>query len=211
MRWREFMDALAEFQKLIEVSDTLMGDTGCKWDREQTFETLKTYLLEECYEVLDEVDSKNPTGLIEELGDLFYIIIFFAKVGEKEKKFSLNQILQQVREKLIYRHPHVFGDGKLDTLESIKDQWIALKEKEKSYRKSKLEGIPLNMPALLRTKKVLEKMGKPLDVAAITEEQLAETLFSLCERAEKSHINPELALSKYLKKKEEIFRSEEAS
>lgn len=205
------MDAVVEFKKLIDVSDTLMGENGCKWDHKQTFETLKIYLLEECYEVLDEVDSVNHKGLVEELGDLLYVIIFFAKIGEKEEKFSLQEILHQVREKLIYRHPHVFGEKKLDTLESIKDQWASLKEKEKAHRKSKLEGIPLHMPALLRAKKMIEKMGNSDQVQTITEEQLAQALYSLSEQAEKSNLDPELVLQKTLKEKERIFRAKEAS
>lgn len=202
------MQTTLEFQKLIEVAETLMGENGCKWDHKQTFETLRTYLLEECYEVLDEVDSKNDKALIEELGDLFYIIIFFAKIGEKEQKFSLYDILHQVREKLIYRHPHVFGEKKLDTLESIKEQWNALKEKEKSHRKSKFEGIPRNMPALLRAKKIVEKINPP-ELPKISEEELAEELFVLSQRAVNSNINPELALLKTLQEKERAFRKEE--
>jgi len=204
------MGLVEEFKKIVEVSNALMGEKGCLWDRKQTFDTLKTYLLEESYEVLDAVDKQDHHNLLEELGDLFYIIVFFAKVAEKEDKFTLEEVIARVREKLIYRHPHVFGETQLDTIEAIKEQWDALKEDEKAHRKSKLDGIPKTMPALAKAQKFAEVMAQEVvQTVPSDEEELGRMLYEIAYAAKKQKLNAELALSKELLRREESFRKEE--
>lgn len=105
-------DVVEEFKALLQVTDRLMGPGGCPWDQEQTLVSMRGSLLEEAYEVLEALDEENYPHLTEELGDLLYNIIFLCTLGEKEKKFTTLKVIQTIREKLIERHPHVFGEGK---------------------------------------------------------------------------------------------------
>jgi len=211
------MSVQEEFKKIIEVADALMGEGGCIWDHKQTLESLKAYMLEEMYEVLDAVDTADDHNLVEELGDLFYLIVFMAKVGEKEKRFELAEVIACVRKKLIYRHPHVFGESGAKTTEQIKEQWELLKAQEKSERTSQLDGIPKALPSLTFAQKVAGKVEKsPLKKKAHAytfenEEELGKMLFEVAYAAKKGKFNAELALRQEVMKQEASFREYEST
>ena len=107
---------MKEFDRLIEIADALHGPNGCPWDKKQTFQSLRPHVLEEVHELLDSIDEEDFKGMVEELGDILFQILFFAKLGEKSKTFTLEEIITIVSEKLVRRHPHVFGDLKVRDL-----------------------------------------------------------------------------------------------
>ncbi len=126
---------MQQFDALVAVAERLLGPEGCPWDHKQTFESLKAYILEESQEVVEAVDSGVAKDMAEELGDLLYVILFYAKLGERDQRFSLADILDTVREKLVRRHPHVFGDVKAETLEEIEANWKRIKQEEKALNR----------------------------------------------------------------------------
>ncbi len=148
-----------EFQALAEVMDRLRGEDGCPWDRKQTFETLKTFLIEEVYEVLEAIDKGSPKGLKEELGDLLMHIFFLAQIAKEKGQFDIYDVGRSAVTKMINRHPHVFGDGKASTPEEVELNWSDLKrrEKGKSEATSLLDDIPLHLPALLRAYRLTQR------------------------------------------------------
>jgi len=143
-----------EFEKLIDVLNTLLAPDGCEWDREQTHESLIPYLLEETHEVIEAIENRNMDALKEELGDLMLHIIFQAKLSEKEGYFNISDSLKNISSKLIRRHPHVFSDDSDDSYK--KGNWESTKKKEKG-RKSVLEGVPISLPSLTKAQRVQEK------------------------------------------------------
>ena len=142
-----------EFKKLTEIVNTLMGENGCPWDKVQTRESLKPYLIEEAYETLEALDGNNPEEIKEELGDLLYQILFHAKISENKKEFNITDVIESISNKMEHRHPHVFKKGTLETPDEVATQWeeIKIKEKGKAGRKSVLDGIPSYLPSLLRS------------------------------------------------------------
>ena len=149
----------AEFKKLTEIVNTLMGENGCPWDKVQTRESLKPYLIEEAYETLEALDGNNPEEIKEELGDLLYQILFHAKISENKKEFNITDVIESISNKMEHRHPHVFKKGTLETPDEVAAQWeeIKIKEKGKAGRKSVLDGIPSYLPSLLRSQKLQKK------------------------------------------------------
>lgn len=143
------------FDDLLKIQDRLMAKNGCPWDREQTLETLKKYLLEECYEVLEAIETKDYNELRKELGDVLYQIIFESKIASLQKKFTIYDVIDGLCRKMITRHPHVFGTKDLKTAKEVKKNWE--KEKKKEGVKSVLKGIPKNMPALARSFRITER------------------------------------------------------
>jgi len=133
-----------EFKKLIEIVDILMGENGCPWDKVQTRESLKPYLVEETYETLEALDGNNPEEIKEELGDLLYQILFHAKISENKNEFDITDVIESISNKMVHRHPHVFKEKNLETPDQVVNQWEEIKTKEKSKigRKSALDGIP---------------------------------------------------------------------
>ena len=152
----------AAFKKLTEIVDTLMGDNGCPWDKVQTRESLKPYLVEETYETLEALDSNNPEEIKEELGDLLYQVLFHAKISENKNEFNITDVVESISDKMVHRHPHVFKEENLETPEEVVTQWeeIKSKEKGKENRKSVLDGIPPHLPGLLRAQKLQKKAAK---------------------------------------------------
>ena len=148
-----------EFKKLTEIVNTLMGENGCPWDKVQTRESLKPYLVEEAYETLEALDGNNPEEIKEELGDLLYQILFHAKISENKKEFNITDVIESISNKMEHRHPHVFKKGTLETPDEVATQWeeIKIKEKGKVGRKSVLDGIPSHLPGLLRSQKLQKK------------------------------------------------------
>ena len=148
-----------EFKKLTEIVNTLMGENGCPWDKVQTRESLKPYLIEEAYETLEALDGNNPEEIKEELGDLLYQILFHAKISENKKEFNITDVIESISNKMEHRHPHVFKKETLETPDEVATQWeeIKIKEKGKVGRKSVLDGIPSYLPSLLRSQKLQKK------------------------------------------------------
>ncbi len=151
-----------EFQKLSEIVDKLMSENGCPWDRVQTRETLKPYLVEECYETLEALDENDPEKIKDELGDLMYQILFHSKISEQKNEFGIQDVVKTISEKMIRRHPHVFEEASAETPDQVVDQWEEIKKTEKasSQRDSALSGIPPHLPALARSQKLQKKAAK---------------------------------------------------
>ncbi|MEI7704240.1 MAG: nucleoside triphosphate pyrophosphohydrolase [Deltaproteobacteria bacterium] len=163
-------------ERLVAIMARLRGPDGCPWDREQTLATLRPYVLEETYEVLEAIDAGDPEAHREELGDLLLQIVFQARLAEEEGRFDFAGVADAISEKLLSRHPHVFGDGAREaddrpgpTAPDVRDadgvlkQWAALKRKEneaKGRGKSVLEGVPREMPALARAERLAEKASR---------------------------------------------------
>ncbi len=190
-----------------------MGPDGCPWDRQQTLVSMRESILEEACEVIEAVDEGSDIDLIEELGDLLYNVIFFCKLGEMEGRFTTQEAIGRICDKLILRHPHVFGENKLADSAAVMEQWEKIKQEEKSHRKSLLDGIPKGLPALSRAYKITGKMDKAgFDVNEdqklfTSEEELGELLWELVRQARHRKINPEMALRKEMVNQERAFRN----
>jgi MazG family protein len=144
-------------ERLIEIMARLRAPDGCAWDREQTPVTLKPQMLEECYEVLEAIDSGSAEHLTEELGDLLLHVVFQAQIAREAGEFTFADVANGVAEKLIRRHPHVFGDIKVTDPAAIVAQWNELKKVEKPERESALDGVPRALPALMRAEALQKK------------------------------------------------------
>ena len=137
-----------KFNELVEIIAKLRAPDGCKWDREQTHTTLKQNFIEETYEALDAIDANDMPHLKEELGDVLLQVVLHAQIAKEEGAFNIDDVAEGIAKKLVYRHPHVFGDVKVSSTKEILDNWEKLKSKEKSHRKSAMDGISPSLPAL---------------------------------------------------------------
>lgn len=222
------------FSDLVALMAKLRGPEGCPWDRKQTPESLKPFLVEECYEVIDALDEGSPTKVKEELGDLLFQIIFHARIAEEQGSFTINDVISSNIEKMVRRHPHVFGDVQLSTDKEVLVHWEEIKKKEKGYeeRKSVLEGVPRHLPSLLRAHSLQERAARvgfdwnSIDAALpkldeeITEfkeslskedpvgieEELGDIFFMLVNISRFLGVNPEDALRKTISKFIHRFR-----
>ena len=165
--------------RLLEVMDTLRRE--CPWDREQTFDTLRNNTIEEVYELADAITDKNMEGIKEELGDLLLHVTFYSKLGEEQGAFDYTDVANGVCDKLIYRHPHVYGDIHADTPDEVKQNWEALKLRKKKRKSGTLGGVPVSLPAMVKAFRVGEKAAavgfdweKHEDVWAKVKEELME-------------------------------------
>ena len=223
------------FQKLVELMEALRGPEGCPWDRKQTPESLKPFLVEECYEVIDALDEGKPDKIKEELGDLLFQILFHARIAEEDGQFSMQDVITSIHEKMTRRHPHVFGDEKLSTDKEVLANWEEIKKKEKGHedRKSILEGVPKELPSLLRAHRLQERAARvgfdwnhlnealpKLDEeiaefkeslreenAGKIEEELGDLFFTLVNISRFLGVNPDEALRKTISKFIHRFRS----
>jgi MazG family protein len=157
-------DAAAKFGELVEIMARLRAPGGCPWDRKQTFDSIKPYLLEEAYEVMDAIDRRDWTGLSEELGDLLLQPVFFAQMAAEETKFTITDALDAINTKLIRRHPHVFADGTAEKPEDVKLRWDEIKQQENDQKgklraASILEDVPRALPALVEAEKISSKVA----------------------------------------------------
>ncbi len=213
------------FEELVEIMARLRGENGCPWDREQTSESIKPYLVEETYEVLEAIDEQDPEKLQEELGDLALQIVFHARMAEEAGAFTITEVLIGINEKLRRRHPHIFGDVKAETAQEVLFNWEQIKKQERQNAKGKasiLDGVPRELPALLRAHRLQEKASRvgfdwteARQVLQKVEEELAELkaameeersdrmeaelgdlLFSLVNLSRFLSVNPEEALRK---------------
>jgi len=154
------------FRKLVELMDTLREPGGCPWDREQTRETLKPMLIEEAHEVLEALDSGDPEEICEELGDLLFQVIFHSRIGKERGEFDAYEVCRRVYEKMVGRHPHVFGDASFDNSEELLKHWEEIKAAEKvrsgseKRKKSLLDGVPETLPAVYTTYQLTSKASR---------------------------------------------------
>ncbi len=216
------------FEGLLEIMKRLRSPDGCPWDREQDMKTLKPYIIEEAYEVLEAIDDDNMVEIKEELGDLLLQVVFLSELASESNDFDINDVISGISEKLLRRHPHVFGDEKSDTAEEVVKNWASIKidEKKAKGKKTVLDGVPAHMPALLRAHRLTEKASrvgfdwthiddifKKLDEeigefeeAVATkdvskmEDELGDVIFSLVNISRFLEINPEESLKKTIRK-----------
>ena len=152
-----------DFDKLVEVVNRLRGDDGCPWDRAQTHDSIKQYLIEEAFEVIEALENSDDSELCEELGDLLLHIVFHARIASERNAFDIDDVANGIVEKIIGRHPHVFGEGSAKTASEVLEEWERIKLKEKRERKkepSLLDGLPISMPALLVAQRIQEKAAR---------------------------------------------------
>ena len=146
-----------QLQELVALIQRLRAPDGCPWDRKQTRQDIGKYLLDECYEVMDALAEDDPAHIQEELGDLLFQILFIAEISAEAGEFSLSDVMQGIREKMIRRHPHVFGDVKVESVQDVKDNWQEIKKKERGGQapgENPFGGIPRSVPALKRAHKI---------------------------------------------------------
>lgn len=141
--------------RLLEVMNTLRRE--CPWDREQTFDSLRSNTIEETYELADTITDHNMEGIKEELGDLLLHVVFYSKLGEEEGAFDFGDVADALCDKLIYRHPHVYGDIHANTPDQVKENWEALKLRKKNRRSGTLGGVPRSLPAMVKAYRMGEK------------------------------------------------------
>jgi XTP/dITP diphosphohydrolase len=143
------------FRRLLEIMDELREK--CPWDKKQTLESLRRLTIEETYELGDAILQGDLIGIKKELGDLMLHIVFYAKIGSEKGAFDMADVLESINEKLVYRHPHIFGDVKVANAREVIENWEALKLKEKGGNKRVLEGVPASLPALVKANRIQEK------------------------------------------------------
>jgi MazG family protein len=190
------MEPLDRFESLVAIMDRLRGPGGCPWDREQDYASLRRYLLEEAYEVVEALDRQSAPALREELGDLLFQIVFLSRLAQEEGEFTVADVIRGIAEKLIRRHPHVFGDATADTPEQVEAQWERIKGDEKASHpsgtspapRSVLDGILSSLPALLKARSLGERAAKvgfdwerPEDILDQVEAELAELRAAMVE------------------------------
>jgi XTP/dITP diphosphohydrolase len=147
---------LAEFLKLLDIIDELR--VKCPWDKKQTNETLRKLTIEETYELSDAVLSGNDNDIKDELGDLMLHIVFYSKIGSERGKFDISDVLKSINEKLVYRHPHVFGNISVSGASEVEENWEALKINENGDNKPVLSGVPSSLPAIIKANRIQEKV-----------------------------------------------------
>lgn len=206
-----------DFTTLLHTLQRLIGPGGCPWDQEQTLQSLRHTLVEETFEVIEAIDLDNNHFIKEELGDLLFNAFFLCIVAEKEGRFTVKEAVQQIISKLIRRHPHVFGDKRLETSDQVLKQWEEIKKEEKKEeRKSALDGIPKDLPALAKAHKMAKKLASKsftptADMQTFSEEEKAgEMLWQAVKSISQQGIQAEHALRKRLGQIEAEFRDWES-
>jgi MazG family protein len=217
----------ATLPRLVEVMRRLLGEGGCPWDREQTFETLRPYVIEEAHEVVDAIDRGAPEAIREELGDLLMQVVFLAELGRAQGLFGPDDVVDAIVSKMIRRHPHVFGTASAKDADEVLARWERDKAAERAAKgetRGTLSGVPVAMPALLRATRIGEKAARvgydwpdpsgarakiaeelaELDQAAgqgdrdAMEHELGDLLFAIASWSRKSALDPEAALRRAL-------------
>lgn len=220
------------FDELVAIMARLRGEKGCPWDRIQTHETLKPYLIEEAYEVLEALDQGDDYDLKEELGDLLLQVVFHAQIAAEGGRFDMEEVIRVHIQKLRNRHPHVFGEVTVKGPEDVRDHWEQIKQREKGKDRSLLDGIPKSLPALLRARRVqqrasgvgfdwqraeevLEKVREEVEeLRAVcadqnrdrAREELGDLLFALVNLSRFLDVNPEDALQQTVNRFMRRFR-----
>ncbi|HVO83745.1 MAG TPA: nucleoside triphosphate pyrophosphohydrolase [Syntrophobacteria bacterium] len=157
-------ETATQLERLLELVARLRAPDGCPWDREQSPATVKRYVLEEAYEVVDAVDLDSPAHVAEELGDLLFMLIFLAHLYGEQGAFRLDEVLQGVAEKMIRRHPHVFANRRVDSSTQVKENWEEIKRQEQSNASlgAALNGLPRSLPALMRAHRFISRLVRTL-------------------------------------------------
>lgn len=205
---------------LLKVMAKLRSPKGCPWDREQDHMTLRWHAVEEVYELIDAIESRDDHELEEELGDLLLQVVFHCQLAKERGVFDFDKVARRITEKLIRRHPHVFGTTKVKDVDEVWANWEKIKRAEKHgtrhARASALDGIPRHLPALLRAEKLVKKARKAKVLAdgkqtngALTKKQLAEKLFVLAQFAQEQGWSAEDLLRSEIQKREREFRRKE--
>lgn len=209
------------FVEFVEIVEKLRGENGCPWDKAQTHKSVEKNFIEEVYEVIDAIEDEEFSELKEELGDVLLQVVFHAQMAKEENEFDIEDVIDAISQKIVYRHPHVFGNVKVAGVEDVLKNWEALKKKEKET-KSVLEGVPKHLPALIKAYRVGEKVAqekldwdtsedvfskldeeiKELKYAKAEdrEEELGDVLFTVVNIARKEDIDPHRALNKTIEK-----------
>jgi len=198
----------------------LRSPTGCPWDREQDHMTLRWHAVEEVYELLDAIEARDDHELAEELGDLLLQVVFHCQLAKERGAFDFEKVARHITDKLIRRHPHVFGDTKVTGVDQVWANWEKIKRAEKHgtrhARPSALDGIPKHLPALLRAEKLLKKaeraklVSKSSLTRKLTRAELARQLFELASHARSKGWSAEELLSLEIKKQEGLLRKRES-
>src|SRR5574344_757647 len=147
-------------EELIDVIKILRSENGCIWDRAQTHESLRPNMLEEAYEAVDAINSKDMPNLQEELGDVLLQVLLHAQIAKDNKEFDIEDVAKELKDKLIHRHPHVFGNAKVKTTDDVLKNWEDLKKEEKKDRKSQMDGVPKSLSALIAAQKISKRAIK---------------------------------------------------
>jgi len=223
---------MEQFQRLVDIMAKLRAPGGCPWDREQTHASIKPYLIEETYELVEAIDNKDDAGMREELGDLLLQVVFHADMAKERGAFDIGDVADAISAKMISRHPHVFAGAKFDTPEAVLQQWTDRKKEEGKFRESALDGVPGHLPSLLRAHRLqsraarvgfdwkeVEDVMKKLDEELhefrsamerkdndALEEELGDVFFSLVNVSRFLRINAEEALRKTIGKFVTRFR-----
>jgi len=232
------MSNVDSFAELVKVMARLRAADGCPWDREQTHASLKPYLLEEAYEALEAIDVGDDGELCKELGDVLLQVVFHAQIAGEEGRFSIDDVARAIVDKLIHRHPHVFGDLEVDGADQVVTNWERIKQEErrgKDRQPSVLDGVPKQLPALLRAQRIQGKasrvgfdwdeiagplakveeefaeLRKAMEVgsAAEVEEEFGDLLFALVNVGRFLKVAPEDTLRRAVEKFERRFRQVE--
>ena len=205
--------------ELMKIMARLRAPDGCPWDREQNHRTLRRHAIEEVYELIDAIEAGDDHEMAEELGDLLLQVVFHSQMAKERGAFDFEQVCQCLVDKLIHRHPHVFGDRKVHSAKAVLAQWDHLKHAEKKgtrrERQSALDGIPRHLPALLRAGKLVKKARKAKllqdssKARQLPRARLAKQLFALAEYAQGKGWSAEELLDAEIKKNEKVFRRRE--
>lgn len=170
-----------DFRELLNIMEKLRGEKGCPWDKEQTRESLKPYIVEEAYELLEAIEENDPEKIKEELGDLLFQIVFQSQIARENKEFDMSDIIDKIAKKMVSRHPHVFGNTTCSTSDEVVAQWEVQKKREGKLRESILEGVPETLPSLLRAHRLQKRAAgvgfdweKADDVLKKLDEELKE-------------------------------------
>ena len=206
--------------QLIDVMAKLRSPEGCPWDREQDHMSLRFHAVEEVYELMDAIEAHDDHEMLEELGDLLLQVVFHCQLARERKAFDFDQACTRIVEKLVRRHPHVFGDSKVKTVDGVWAQWEQIKKAEKHgtrhHRPSALDGIPKHLPALLRAEKLVKKARKAglidrKDRVSLRKHIIASSLFDLTAIAQRKGWSAEELLRGEIQRQEKALRKKETS
>jgi uncharacterized protein YabN with tetrapyrrole methylase and pyrophosphatase domain len=206
--------------ELLQVMARLRSPTGCPWDREQDHHSLRYHAVEEVYELMDAIEAGDDHEMLEELGDLLLQVVFHCQLARERGAFDFERVARRIVDKLIHRHPHVFGNSDAKTVDAVWAQWEQLKKAEKQgtkhHRPSALDGIPKHLPALLRAEKLVKKARKAklLNEArrspkALSKSDVGRQLFDLARQAQSKGWSAEELLRSETRKRERVFRRAE--
>jgi XTP/dITP diphosphohydrolase len=217
----KFKKSRSAIRDLLKIMADLRSPQGCPWDREQSHMTLRFHAIEEVYELLDAIEANDEHEMVEELGDLLLQVVFHCQLARERGAFDFETVARAMTEKLVRRHPHVYGDANAKTVDAVWNQWDKIKNSEKAgtirERASALDGIPKHLPALLRAEKLLKKARKanlaekPSGTERLTEKQLGSELFRLAELAQIKGWSAEDLLGREIKSRENRWRRTEAA